>query len=105
MSLNCLLAHMCDGRMNKFSRNLWYALLLGGGLSPLFAQGAVTLQPDYAGVTVPNNIAPLNFNVCNAPEGATVQLKSGEVEATFPCEVRIAPAFWRRLLAAADLSA
>lgn len=93
---------MCDGRMNKFSRNLWYALLLGSGLSPLFAQGAVTLQPDYVGITVPNNIAPLNFNVCNAPEGATVQLKSGEVEATFPCKVRIAPDFWRRLLAAGE---
>ena len=65
-----------------------------------FAQGAVTLRPDYAGVTLPPNIAPLNFDLRGAPEGATVTLSNGTVSRDFGPRVRVPPRFWRELLQA-----
>ena len=59
---------------------------------------AVGLEPDYAGITVPPNIAPLNFNLVGAPEGSRVRLANGKTERTFPAEVRIGERFWRTLL-------
>ncbi len=77
------------------------ALFAVVGLTPI-AQGAVSLYPDYAGITVPPNIAPLNFDVQGAPADARVRLQSGEVIADFPTQVRVPKATWRRLLAAGD---
>lgn len=88
--------------MSKFpSFALWQVVLVTTFFA-LSARAAVTLQPDYANITVPPNIAPLNFNVQGAPEGARVRLKSGTEEAVFSREVRISPAVWRRLLSASD---
>ena len=88
--------------MSKFpSFALWQVVLVTTFFA-LSARAAVTLQPDYANITVPPNIAPLNFNVYGAPEGARVRLKSGTEEAVFSHEVRISPAVWRRLLSASD---
>ena len=72
-------------------------LLLAAAAS---AQGAVTLRPDYAGVTLPPNIAPLNFDLRGAPEGATVTLSNGTVSRDFGPRVRVPPRFWRELLQA-----
>ena len=74
------------------------ALLLTAAL-PLWG---VTLRPDLTGVTVPPNIAPLNFDVQGAPEGAKVKvtLSNGETSKTFGPEVRIPETFWRELLKA-----
>lgn len=88
--------------MSKFSSFALWQVVLVTTFFALSARAAVTLQPDYANITVPPNIAPLNFNVQGAPEGACVRLKSGTEEAIFSHEVRISPAVWRRLLSASD---
>ena len=62
--------------------------------------GAVTLRPDYAGLTVPPNIAPLNFDVQGAPASATVTLANGTLSHDFPARVRIPADFWHTLLQA-----
>lgn len=77
------------------------ARLLSGLLAlalPLTA--AVSLRPDYSNLTVPPNIAPLNFNVEAAPEDARVHISNGTVSRTFPSKVRIPQTFWRELLKA-----
>lgn len=62
--------------------------------------------PDYAGVTVPVNIAPLNFRLDEECEDAWLKLESGDAS----CSVR-GPEFdiplkdWRALTAAGDISA
>lgn len=61
---------------------------------------AVGLHPDYADITVPPNIAPLNFNVVDAPEDVTVELSNGKVTYTSGPEVRIPEKTWRQLLEA-----
>lgn len=66
------------------------------------AQGAVTLKPDYTEITIPPNIAPLNFDVLGAPETARVILSNGDLSLEFPQNVRIKPKAWRRLLANAN---
>lgn len=76
------------------------ALLALAALAAGFASGAVTLRPDYAGLTVPPNIAPLNFDVQGVPDDATVTLSNGTETRDFGPRVRVPPAFWRRLLQA-----
>lgn len=61
---------------------------------------AVTLRPDYSNLTVPPNIAPLNFNVEGAPDDARVHISNGTLSRTFPAKVRIPQDFWRELLKA-----
>ena len=63
------------------------------------AQGTVSLKPDYANITVPPNIAPLNFDVLGAPKTARVILENGDLSLEFSQNVRIKPKVWRRLLA------
>ena len=59
---------------------------------------AVSLQPDYTGLTIPPNIAPLNFDVADAPDGTTVTLGNGTHTRDFGPRVRIPADFWRDLL-------
>ncbi|MEG2415313.1 MAG: hypothetical protein RSB74_05280, partial [Kiritimatiellia bacterium] len=62
-------------------------------------RAAVTLSPDYAGLTVPPNIAPLNFDVLGAPDTARVTLTSDTgASETFGTRVRIPIERWRALL-------
>lgn len=78
----------------------FYGLIAGLLAIPasLFAQNPVTLYPDYAGITIPPNIAPLNFDVHNAPDTAIVTLKNATNEQTFPTQVRLSPEQWRAFL-------
>jgi Tol biopolymer transport system component len=86
--------------MRKGARDIgWGVLLLVGLLSASAAQGAVTLSPDYANITLPPNIAPLNLDVQGVSDAARVRLQNGEVTAEFSREVRIKPEVWQRLLA------
>jgi len=59
---------------------------------------AIRLDPDYANLTVPPNIAPLNFDVVGAPDDVRVTLSNGKESRTFGREVRIPERFWRQLL-------
>lgn len=64
------------------------------------AAAAVELWPDYANITLPPNIAPLNFDVKDAPADATVVLSNGSETYTSGLNVRIPEATWRKLIAA-----
>lgn len=68
----------------------------------VFARGAVTLRPDYADITVPPNIAPLNFDVQGVSENAIVTLKNAAETLTFSPKVRIPLETWRRFLTTDD---
>ena len=59
----------------------------------------VALKPDYAGLTVPPNIAPLNFDVEGA-EACRVVLDNGRERRSFGTKVRVPERFWRKLLEA-----
>lgn len=75
---------------------------LSGALAALLFAGsaaALTLYPDYAGLLIPPNIAPLNFDVEDAPADVQVTLAGGPCKRTFGREVRIPEDFWRELLA------
>ncbi len=74
-------------------------LLAIGLVSAALGWGTVALYPDYTAITVPPNIAPLNFDVEGAP-GARVTLSNGAVSQTFGSRVRVPEDFWRKLLEA-----
>lgn len=67
-------------------------------LTVTFAQGAVTLTPNYANITLPPNIAPLNFDVNHVSDDAIVTLKNAHTEATFSKQVRLSPEVWKTFL-------
>lgn len=84
--------------MDTLSR-LSCGMLLGVGLlATTLASAAVTLFPDYANITVPPNIAPLNFDVRGTSPSAKVTLESTSAEATFSTKVRLSPDTWRQFL-------
>lgn len=83
------------GALTSFYRGLLPGFAV---TAALFVRAGVTLSPDYAGITLPPNIAPLNFDVEGVSETARVTLKSDTAEATFPPRVRIAPEVWRNFL-------
>ncbi|MDO5321317.1 MAG: hypothetical protein Q4F39_02890 [Bacteroidia bacterium] len=58
--------------------------------------GAPSMEPDYSGVTVPANIAPLNFFICDDADAYVTVI--GESLVLKGREVRIPPAKWRALL-------
>ena len=76
---------------------LLVAAFLAATTTTLFA---VHLRPDVAGVTVPPNIAPLNFDVEDAPEALRVTLSNGTLSRDFGPKVRVPETFWRSLLQA-----
>lgn len=87
------------------------ALALAGFAAPLRAQDAATppvrppvLKPDYAGVTIPPNIAPLNFQICEPGDDFRVRLaaKSGPpIEVSAKKGIAILPEGpWKTLLQA-----
>ncbi len=65
--------------------------------------GAAVIFPDYAGVTVPRSIAPLNFKVCQAAEEsvAVLESKDGRIVVRGP-EVKMKISSWRNLTAGPD---
>ncbi len=69
-------------------------------LAAFAAQGGVSLRPDVAGVTVPPNIAPMNFDVEGVPSTARVTLSNGTLTRDFGPKVRVPERFWRDLLKA-----
>ena len=59
----------------------------------------VSLYPDYAGIAVPPNIAPLNFDVRGGQGKIAVTLGNTKgVSETFGRAVRVGERFWRHLL-------
>lgn len=62
------------------------------------------IRPDYAGVVIPPNIAPLNFSVCEQGTRFVVRMRSGSGEAleiaSGSPQIVIPSGGWRRLLAA-----
>ena len=57
------------------------------------------IYPDYAGVTVPVNIAPLNFGLRTDCDHVAVDIDGRREVLTSGHKVRFAPERWRRLLA------
>ena len=57
------------------------------------------IYPDYAGVTVPVNIAPLNFGLRTDCDHVAVDINGRREVLTSGHKVRFAPERWRRLLA------
>jgi hypothetical protein len=58
--------------------------------------------PDYAGVTVPSTIAPLNFRIetaCDRADAVIEGSRSGRIHIRGSRAIRIPPGKWRRLLA------
>ena len=78
----------------------WTAFALGSAVS--YVYGSARLVPDYANITVPPNIAPLNFDVQAVSEKATVTLKNASTELTFSRKVRIPLETWRAFLKAGE---
>ena len=78
----------------------WTAFALGSAVSCVY--GSARLVPDYANITVPPNIAPLNFDVQAVSEKATVTLNNGSTELTFSRKVRIPLETWRAFLKAGE---
>ena len=60
--------------------------------------------PDYAGVTIPVNIAPLNFDVTTPAKRVEATISNGteQIEVKGREGVRISPCKWRALLAEAE---
>lgn len=58
----------------------------------------VSLFPDYAGITLPPNIAPMNFDVEGVKGQIRVTLSNNTVTKTFGRRVRVPETFWRKLL-------
>jgi len=62
-----------------------------------------TIQPDYSGIVIPPNIAPLNFSVQEAGEEYIVQIHSAHGEPiriqNSSGRIEISPEHWKRLLA------
>lgn len=98
--------------MKKIAISLW-GLLLCACCAPIVEPFADTagnplIYPDYADVTVPLNIAPLNFDILGEGERYSTVFSCGEQ--SFSCKgkkVRIPVGKWHRLLASAvggDLS-
>ena len=73
-------------------------ILFGLSLFASSALHALSLSPDYAGITLPPNIAPLNFDVLSASGSVRVTLSNGEVSKSFGEKVRVPETFWRKLL-------
>ncbi|MEG1545122.1 MAG: hypothetical protein RR382_11475 [Tannerellaceae bacterium] len=62
--------------------------------------------PDYAGVTVPSNIAPLNFELTEACEGAQATFAAGSVKLDVSArngQFFIPPSDWKTLLKEGDV--
>lgn len=88
-------------------------LLVLGLLLPLMActhlpekftetSDSLRLEPDYCGVTLPCNIAPMNFNIENDVDQCITQIRSthGKPILLAGKEVRINPGKWKHLLEA-----
>lgn len=60
------------------------------------------LKPDYSGITLPCNIAPMNFNIENEAEKCITHIRSAHGKALLIAgnEVRINPGKWKELLEA-----
>jgi hypothetical protein len=58
------------------------------------------IYPDYKGVTVPVNIAPLNFRLLDKAEKVHVSIKgkNGEISADGKAKIRMTISEWRKLL-------
>lgn len=62
-----------------------------------------TIYPDYAGVTVPCNIAPLNFAIENEADDYVTRIKSGNEEWVIGGQsVQIDPSDWQTMKQASD---
>lgn len=92
----------------SFSRRhacyLVVAACLGGGLCAPVPAPLPRLFPDYVGVTIPPNIAPLNFRIQEPATSYRVELRSTqgsaiEISGSSPV-IRIPPGEWARLLRA-----
>lgn len=58
------------------------------------------IYPDYSELTIPCNIAPLNFNILNDSDACVVEISSGESSYVFKGpEIRIPEKKWQQLLA------
>lgn len=85
--------------MRRVSAFLLLSLALCG-IAQAEVRPSIRLRPDVAGVTVPPNICPLNFDVEGASETARVTLSNGKLERDFGKNVRVPERFWRELLQA-----
>ena len=90
------------------AKHLWYIIVLllcscGGWREAGNKSGEVPpIFPDYVGVTVPANIAPLNFEIADASRlQAVLSAGNEEVRVTGSRYVDIDPDDWRTLIAAA----
>lgn len=94
-------------------KSSFFSVLILGLLFPLMActhvpdaftetSDTLRLKPDYCGITLPCNIAPMNFNIENEAEECITQIKSthGEPLIMAGNEVRINPGKWKKLLEA-----
>lgn len=90
-----------------------FSVLILGLLLPLVActhlpeaftetSDTLRLKPDYCGITLPCNIAPMNFNIENEAEECITQIRSthGAPLLIAGNEVRINPGKWKKLLEA-----
>ena len=95
---------LVNGKMKVASMRKVFALLLLPltlcGIAQAEVRPSIRLRPDVAGVTVPPNICPLNFDVEGASETARVTLSNGKLERDFGKNVRVPERFWRELLQA-----
>ncbi|MDH7569175.1 MAG: hypothetical protein QHJ73_06280 [Armatimonadota bacterium] len=102
--------------MKRRALPLWVAILAlagtasvcrGGSPNPTASADAGRLpriRPDYAGITMPPNIAPLNFVVCEQGKRYLVRLSGGQGHefrvSSSNGQVRLPAGRWRALLAA-----
>lgn len=74
--------------------------------APSCADAGPSIYPDYAGVTVPSNIAPLHFRLSGVSTGVRKAVFScGDLSVNVPCrrgEFRISRRGWKKLLSAAE---
>ena len=88
-----------------FGHSLLLLMLLAAACTPggwqdaAPAAEALALYPDYTDITIPRNIAPLNFNVLNDADACVAVLSGTGADIVLKGpEVRIPEKKWRRLL-------
>lgn len=90
--------------MKKLFVFLLFCLLPGacGDVGGTLSDDLPPIYPDYAGVTIPCNIAPLNFLLRNRPEAVEVRIKGARSELRVKTggKVRFPPKKWSAFLLA-----